>query len=358
LINLTRSLARQLRAVFRRAGIGKVRGGYGQRILFIAAGDTLRIRALTCNAAIEYQAVHQGDAVEAMLPLDLLAACEGSRPDPVQLDFSVADKVTASWTDKRVPVVLDFAANTPGDALPPFPPQPDTFVSNEPSLWTALREAANTTDQDPQRFALGCVQLCGNSGRIAATNGLQALVQSGFAFPWTEDLLVPASGVFGCRELPQDEPIHSRQDGGLADVSRTGPWTVSLKLEQDARFPDVSRHIGDPDCGGLASAHRGQRRRLLKRRAAAAAVRRQHELPDHPRPERPSADPSQACRPIAGDGTRFVQFAFGRRSHHRQLEPRVPVACRCGSASATCISTATNNRCCATTAAASLCGHC
>lgn len=251
MIHLTRSQARQLRAVFRRAGVGKVQGGYGQRILFRAADDTLRIRALTCNSAIEYQAVHQGPAVAAMLPLELLAACEGSRPDPVQLDFSAADKVTASWTDKRSPVVLDFAATAPSDALPPFPPLPDTFTGNEPSLWTALREAANTTDHDPQRFALGCVQLCGSSGRIAATDGQQALVQSGFAFPWTKDLLVPASGVFGCRELTSNEPI---QVGRTEDwvTFQTGPWTVSLKLEQDARFPNVSRHIGDP---AAASSH-------------------------------------------------------------------------------------------------------
>ena len=218
MITITRSLARQLRAVFRRAGIGKAHGGYGQRALFLADGDTLRIRGLSHNAAVEYQAAHQGGPVEALVPLDLLAACEGSRPDPVQLDFSVADKVTASWTDKRVPVVLDFATSAPDDTLPPFPPLPETFATNEPELWTALREAAATTDQQPHRFALSCVQLCGTSGKIVATDGQQALVQSGFTFPWTDDLLVPASGVFGCRELPARSADPSRQDRGLGDV--------------------------------------------------------------------------------------------------------------------------------------------
>ena len=124
MITITRALARHLRAVLRRTGIGKTHGGYGQRALFLAAGDTLRIRGLSHNAAIEYQAAHQGDPIEALVPLDLLAACEGSRPDPVQLDFTVPDKVTASWTDKRVPGVLDFAASAPDDTLPPFPPLP------------------------------------------------------------------------------------------------------------------------------------------------------------------------------------------------------------------------------------------
>ncbi|HPM83886.1 MAG TPA: hypothetical protein PLF81_24435 [Candidatus Anammoximicrobium sp.] len=245
MITITRSLARQLRAVFRRAGIGKAYRGYRQQVLFLTAGDTLRIRGLSHNAAIEYQTAHQGDPVESLVSLDLLAACEGSRPDPVQLDFTVPDKVTASWTDKRVPVVLDFAASTPDDTLPPFPPLPETFASNDSGLWTALREAAATTDQQPHRFALSCVQLCGSEGKIVATDGQQALVQSGFAFPWSDDLLVPASDVFGCRELPGEQPI---EVGKTEDwvTFRSGPWTISLKLEKESRFPDVSRHIGDP----------------------------------------------------------------------------------------------------------------
>jgi len=245
LITITRSLARQLRAVFRRAGIGKVHGGYGQRALFLANGDTLRIRGMSYNAAIEYQTAHQGGAVEALVPLDLLTDCEGSRPDPVQLDFTVPDKVTASWTDKRVPVFLDFAASAPDDTLPPFPSLPEALATNEPDLWLALREATATTDQQPHRFALSCVQVCGTSGRIIATDGQQALVQAGYVFPWADDLLVPASDVFGCRELAADQPI---QVGKTEDwvTFKVGAWTISLKLEKDARFPDVSRHIGDP----------------------------------------------------------------------------------------------------------------
>jgi len=70
-------------------------------------------------------------------------------------------------------------------------------------------------------------------------------VQSGFAFPWADDLLLPASDVFGYRDLPADQPI---QVGKTEDwvTFKTGQWTISLKLEKDARFPDVSRHIGDP----------------------------------------------------------------------------------------------------------------
>ena len=70
MLTITRSVARQLRAMFRRAGIGKAHGGYRQRALFLAAGDTLRIRATCHHAAVEYQAAQQGDSVQALVPLD------------------------------------------------------------------------------------------------------------------------------------------------------------------------------------------------------------------------------------------------------------------------------------------------
>ena len=245
MITITRSLARQLRAVFRRAGIGKAYGGYGPRALFLADGNTLHVRSMCHQAAVEYQTEHQSEPVQALVPLDLLAACEGSRSDPVQLNFTVADKVTASWTDKQVPVVLEFAASAPDDTLPPFPPVPETFAANQPDLWPALQDAAATTEQQAHRFALGCVQLCGTNGKIVATDGQQALVQSGFTFPWSEDLLLPASDVFGYRDLPADQPIHIGKSEDWVTFT-TGPWAISLKLEKDARFPDVSRHVGDP----------------------------------------------------------------------------------------------------------------
>lgn len=137
MITITRSLARQLRAVFRRAAIGRAYGGYGPRALLLADGNTLRVRGMCHHVAVEYQATHEGSPVEALLPFDVLDACEGSRPDSVQLDFAVANKVTASWTDKRVPVLLDFSTSTPDYTLLPFPSLPETFTSNEPGLWTA-----------------------------------------------------------------------------------------------------------------------------------------------------------------------------------------------------------------------------
>jgi hypothetical protein len=245
LITITRALARQLRAVFRRAGIGKAYGGYGQRALFLADQDTLRIRGMSGSAAVEYQAAHQGGPIQALLPLDLFAACEGSKPEPVQLDFSVAGKVSASWTDKQVPMVLEFDAEAPTDKTPPFPPLPSSLATNEPDLWKSLHETAASADPSPTSFALNCIQFRGSEGQLVATDGHQALIQCGFTFPWTEDVQVPTSNVLGCRELPNDQPIYvGRTEDWI--TFRIGPWSINLQPNKDARFPNVQRHLADP----------------------------------------------------------------------------------------------------------------
>ncbi|MCY2990611.1 MAG: hypothetical protein NTY19_22440 [Planctomycetota bacterium] len=244
MLTITRSLARQLRAVFRRAGIGKSPGGYGHRVHFSAGQDGVRIRGMCYQAAVEYRLAEAAEPAEAFLPLDFLAACEGRSPDPVNLDTSVPGKVTASWTDKRVPMVVEYLPDAP-DELPDFPAPPAESTVNEPCLWTALREAADTTESGRIRFALDCLQLRGQQGQIIATDSRQVLVQSGFHFPWTEEVLVPASAVFGCRDLPTDQPVGIGKSDDWVTFT-IGPWSIALRLEKDARFPDVTHHISDP----------------------------------------------------------------------------------------------------------------
>jgi hypothetical protein len=85
---------------------------------------------------------------------------------------------------------------------------------------------------------------------VVGTDGRQLLLQKGFAFPWKEDLLIPAVPVFGCAELPRDAP---------ASVGRTdthvcvevGPWTIHLALGTDSRFPQVERAI--PPLAGVVT---------------------------------------------------------------------------------------------------------
>ena len=53
MITISRSLLRQLRAVFVQAGIGKDPGSWGSRVWMHADADGLRVRAMSAYVAVE-----------------------------------------------------------------------------------------------------------------------------------------------------------------------------------------------------------------------------------------------------------------------------------------------------------------
>jgi hypothetical protein len=64
-----------------------------------------------------------------------------------------------------------------------------------------LADASSSAARESVRYAVSNIQLRGRPGEIIATDGRQLLLQSGFKFPFTDDVLVPSSTVFGCKEL-------------------------------------------------------------------------------------------------------------------------------------------------------------
>ncbi|HEY1601334.1 MAG TPA: hypothetical protein VGG64_17160 [Pirellulales bacterium] len=101
-----------------------------------------------------------------------------------------------------------------------------------------MHNATTCADRDVVRYALDHLQLRGSVGQIVATDGRQVLRQGGFSFPWTGDLLVPALGVFGCKELGQDEPVSVGKTDDWV-LLRIEPWTLWLKINKEGRFPKV-----------------------------------------------------------------------------------------------------------------------
>ncbi len=75
-------------------------------------------------------------------------------------------------------------------------------------------------------------------GDIAATDGHHILIQNGFAFPWADNLLVPAKSVLGCKELDTGEPVRVGLAGDWVTFGN-GPWLISLKVNRTARFPKI-----------------------------------------------------------------------------------------------------------------------
>jgi hypothetical protein len=203
-ITIPRSLARQVRAVFRH-GAARPHGLPPPLVELLARPEGLRFRLPRPEFALEH--LHAGAfAAETLaLPLEALAAFEGKSSDPVAVEAVSDDRVLARWQDGGVPQAVEYDLRG-RDRQPDFPALLENFVTNPPSLLRALDDAARSTATDFVRFATHRVLLRGRTGEVVATDGKQLLVQKGFSFPWSEDLLVPRLGVFGCRELSARGP--------------------------------------------------------------------------------------------------------------------------------------------------------
>src|SRR5207253_462226 len=94
-------------------------------------------------------------------------------------------------------------------------------------LLAALGHAASTTAREGTRYALHRLQLRGCRGEVVATDSKQLLVQGGFAFPWTDDVLVAVAGVFAAPELPCDAPVAVGRTATHVWVM-VGPWSFAL----------------------------------------------------------------------------------------------------------------------------------
>jgi len=243
LITITRTLARQLRAVIRRALNVSVRGA-STTVCFRAGPEGLRIRAAGSEAAVEYHAEGDLPPEEITIPLDILAQCEGRRDDEVT--FERGDRqVTVRWTDDGVPQLVQCDALESG-SFPMDSNAGPVTAENPPHLLTALADAMDTADRESTRYATNKLQLRGTAGTIAATDGRQLLVQRGFTFPWADDLLLPRTTVFHCKELPRDATVRI----GKADKwigLRIGPWTIWLASAAEGRFPKVEEHVPRAD---------------------------------------------------------------------------------------------------------------
>lgn len=241
MITITRNLARQVRAVFRRT-LGITTRGRLCTVHLETGPGGLRIWARTSDAAVLYQAAGDDSPQQMALPFQFLADCEGRKEEPVQLEAQGGNGATAHWRDGSVPQIVqyDHAASDESQTLPGV--VPETLAQNGSRLLHALHDASETADADAMRYATNCLRLRGNDGSIVATDGRQLLVQTGFAFPWENDVLIPRSTVFGSSDLPQDMPVAvGRHDDWAVFV--VGAWTIWLAVNKTGQFPNTDRHV-------------------------------------------------------------------------------------------------------------------
>jgi len=171
-----------------------------------------------------------------VLPCTSLADLEG-RADNVVLEATGTGKVQARWTDGAVPRVVEFDTHDL-TKLTKFPDAPSSVVSNPPGFVTVLDEAMRTTANDNARYALAKVQIRGGAGQLVASDGRQALIQDGFNFGFSQDVLIPHVTAFSCPELPQDVPVQVGKNEKWLAV-QVGAWTFFLATDTQSRYPRV-----------------------------------------------------------------------------------------------------------------------
>jgi hypothetical protein len=241
MIEITRSLARQLRAVLRKASCAGALRGQRPPLVFHAGPDGLCVRAHGVDVAAEYRLPGPRPVAVVSLPGAALADIEGRQDAVVTLEETEPGTTQARWEDGGVPQARTYTAQDP-DKLAPFPTEPGTWTAAAPGLLAALDAAAHTAARDNVRYALTHLQLRGGTGEIVTTDGKQLLVQGGFPFPWRDDAPVPALTVFGSSELPK---------GGAVSVGRTdtyvglrvGAWTFYVADYREGRFPKAHEVI-------------------------------------------------------------------------------------------------------------------
>lgn len=106
-----------------------------------------------------------------------------------------------------------------------------------------LAHAFKVVDATSTRYSLGCVQLNGRDGTMAATDGSQTLLFDGFEFPWkSEAILIRKIRLFALKSFMNLRDVTvGLQDKAI--VIASGQWRFTFPVEMDARFPKVDRVI-------------------------------------------------------------------------------------------------------------------
>lgn len=232
MITFSRSLARRLRITFSR-GMGITARQSAPAIEFHADADGLTIRTHNDEIAIAYHLPGEQPEQHFAVPFELLRTCEGSKGESVTLTLQ-DDMITAEWTDSSIPQMAQFELQS----LDAFPDLPERMVSNPSRLIDALSAAVEVSDPDSTRYALNHLRLRSADGQIAATDSRHLLLQSGFAFPWENELLIPANRMLASPDLRRAEDVMIGHTDGKVCL-RTGPWTTWLTTNETARFPQV-----------------------------------------------------------------------------------------------------------------------
>jgi hypothetical protein len=192
------------------------------------------------EAAVRYQQPGVMPPARIAFSAEALSAIEGPGNDPITVQEVEAGKGVARWSEGGVARTAPLVTNPPETVS--FPTLPRKLISPGEGFQTALCEAVQTAARDCAHLALSRLMLRGSTGEIVATDGRQLFVQSGFAFPWKEDLLVPALPAFTGRGFPADASVGLGRTTTHVAVG-IERWLFLLTSDTSSRFPDYHRVV-------------------------------------------------------------------------------------------------------------------
>jgi|GEM_PF-3669305 len=243
MIAIPREVARTYRALAKKCLAGRPRGPAPPVVIRVRAG-VLTLWSRIETVGLRYSVAAPGAESETLLvPMDLLAAVEGPRSDPVSLSVDAKLQGSASWSEGGEAKSHSFGAILPGKQhiVPPLPeltPMPDAFRA-------ALHECGRTAAREANRFVLTHIQIRGATGHVIGTDSKYLLVWGGFVLPFPESVLVPAIPVFGSRELADETDIRIGRTEAEVVVA-CGPWSLHLPIGS-GKFPDALSILPKPE---------------------------------------------------------------------------------------------------------------
>ena len=235
MIELTRKNIRAVRSMIRKSlGVTARRAPW---ITLLATDNQLQIQAVGKTVAFEIRFPGHYQPECFAIPYEALTACEGRQDDPVSFTKR-DDTMIVEWSDKGIPQSASFPVSEPVE----MPGRPETLTSIEPRFLAAMANAVATTEKQENRFALDCIRLRGSDGQIAATDSSQALIETGYSFPWEDEILITGSGAFTSSDFAAADDLR---------IGRSADWvtlqansrTLHMRIEKERRFPNIDLQI-------------------------------------------------------------------------------------------------------------------
>jgi len=170
-------------------------------------------------------------------------------------------RFTVRWQHGLVKRQTEIDLVTPTDSV-----ASNTGLSVADSRFlSSVAHACDIADNSSMRYALDCIELDGQFGTIAATDGRHMVRFDGFVFPWQpERVLFRRNRLFKLKELSGMGEVRLGVRNDTLNIA-VGQWHFEIPIERAVKFPTVAQVIPDrqrstnrvrldpKDCASLAT---------------------------------------------------------------------------------------------------------